>query len=96
MMDGTYTGTVDRIVDGETAVILLEADGEVVEEVTVPAEQLPAEAQDDGGVLSVELADNEVVALEYRERETCERRDRIRGKLDRLSERLSDRESGEE
>jgi len=90
-MDGTYTGTVGRVVDGETAVILLEADGEVVEEVTVPVEQLPDEAQD-GGVLSVTLADGEVVSLEYREAETKNRRSRIRDKLERLSERLAERD----
>lgn len=92
-MDGTYTGTVDRVVD-ETAVILLEADGEVVEEVTVHVSQLPSEAQDDGGVLSVTVEDSEVVSMEYREEETRERRGRIRDKLDRLSERLSEREDG--
>lgn len=91
MMDGTYTGTVDRVVDGETAVVLLEAEGEVVEEVTVPAPELPEQAQD-GGVLWVTVEDGEVVSMEYREEETRERRSRIREKLDRLSERLSDRE----
>lgn len=30
-MEGNYTATIDRIVDGETAVLLLEADGEVIE-----------------------------------------------------------------
>lgn len=90
-MDGTYTGTVDRVVD-ETAVLLLEADGEVIEEVTVPVSQLPSEAQDDGGVLSVTVEDSEVVAVEYQAEETRERRSRIRDKLERLSERLSARD----
>lgn len=96
MMDGTYTGAVDRIVDGETAVILLEEDGDVVEEVTVPAAELPEQAQDDGGVLSVTIEDDEVVSIEYRAEETQKRRNRTADKLDRLSERLSERDDSSE
>ena len=92
-MNGEFTGTVDRIVDGETAVILLEEDGEVIEQVDVPVERLPEPARDDGGVLSVTIEDGELVSAEYLEAETRERRESIREKLDRLSRPLSEDES---
>ncbi|MFC4540495.1 DUF3006 domain-containing protein [Halosolutus amylolyticus] len=91
-MDGTYTGVVDRIEDGEIGVILLEEDEEVIEQVDVPADRLPEPAQTDGGVLSVTLENDEVVAMEYRPDATRDRRESAREKLNRLSEKLSDRE----
>ncbi|MFA9417940.1 DUF3006 domain-containing protein [Natrinema sp. HArc-T2] len=91
-MDGTYTGVVDRIEDGEIAVILLEEDEQVIEQVDIPADRLPEPARTDGGVLSVTLEDSEVVSMEYRPDATRERRESVQEKLDRLSERLCDRE----
>ncbi|MFD1561957.1 DUF3006 domain-containing protein, partial [Haloarchaeobius amylolyticus] len=41
-MSETYTAVLDRIVDGETAVLLLEADGDVVDDLLVAVETLPA------------------------------------------------------
>lgn len=90
MMNGTFTGVVDRVVDGETAVILLEDDGEVIEQYDVPVEELPRAARDDGGILSVTVRDGEIVGMEYEARETRSRRESIREKLSRLSRRLSD------
>ena len=92
-MDGTYTGVVDRIVDGETAVLLLEEDGEVIDQLDVPVERLPDQAREDGGVVSVTLNSGELEKIEYRETETVERRERIRGKLDRFSQPLSEKDS---
>ncbi|WP_265109168.1 DUF3006 domain-containing protein [Halosolutus halophilus] len=91
-MDGTYTGVVDRIEDGEIAVILLEEDEQVIEQVNVPVDQLPEPAQTGGGVLSVTIEDGEVVSMEYRPDATRDRRESAQEKLDRLSEKLSDRE----
>jgi hypothetical protein len=89
-MDGTFTGVVDRIVDGETAVILLEDDDDVIEQIDLPVEQLPAQAQEDGGLLRITLRDGEPVSLEYAAEETHNRRESTQEKLDRLSRRLSD------
>jgi DNA-directed RNA polymerase subunit H (RpoH/RPB5) len=91
-MDGTYTGVVDRIEDGEIAVILLEEDGQVIEQLDVAADRLPEPARTDGGVLSVTLEDGEIVSMEYRPETTRDRRESTQEKLDRLSKRLSDRE----
>ncbi|MFD1564379.1 DUF3006 domain-containing protein [Haloarchaeobius amylolyticus] len=91
-MDGTYTGVVDRIEDGEIAVILLEENEQVIEQVDVPVGRLPEPAQTDGGVLSVMLEDGEITSMEYRPDATRDRRESAQEKLDRLSEKLSDRE----
>jgi len=90
-MDGTYTATVDRVVDGTTAVLLVEEDGDVTAQLDVPVEALPDEAQADGGVLSVTLDDGELVDATYRPAETRDCRESARERFDRLSGRLSDR-----
>lgn len=93
-MEGEYTATIDRIVDGETAVLLCEADGDVIDQFDVPIDRLP-DGCVAGGVVSVTVVDNEVVAIEARSEETTTRRERIREKLDRLSKRLPDNDEGE-
>ncbi len=89
-MNGTYIATVDRIVDGETAVLLLEDpdSGDVFEQVTVDAEKLPAPAQQNGGVLTVTLENGAVIDLEYLSKETTVRRERLQERFDDLSRRL--------
>ncbi len=88
-MDGTYTAVVDRIVDGETAVVLIEDGGDVVEEYNLAVEDLPTEA-DEGGVLEVSIEHGELVRMDYLADETAARRQSAQDKFDRLSERLSD------
>ncbi|MEF8813335.1 MAG: DUF3006 family protein [Halovenus sp.] len=90
-MDGTYTATVDRIVDGTTAVLLLEEDGDVAAQLEVPVEALPDEAQADRGVLTVTVEDGELIDVAHRRMETRKRRESARERLARLSERLSER-----
>ena len=52
----TYTAVLDRIVDGETAVLLLEDEdeGDVVDELAVPVDRLPADGAHEGAVFDVE------------------------------------------
>lgn len=88
-MDGRYTATIDRIVDGETAVLLLEEDGNVIEQFEISTQQLPAEC-DAGSVVSVIVSDDEITEVILRAEETETRRNRIREKFDRLSKRLDD------
>ncbi|SDR05008.1 DUF3006 domain-containing protein [Natronobacterium texcoconense] len=90
-MNGTFTGVVDRIVDGETAVILLEEGGEAVDQLDVRVDRLPEPARDEGGVLSVTVSDGKFVDAEYRPEETSNRRESARERLERLSDRLSER-----
>ena len=90
MTDGVYTGVVDRIVDGETAVILLEAEGETHAQLHEPVKTLPADAQHEGAVFDVQVEDGEVVDLAYRPGEGRERRERAQERFDRLSKRLDE------
>lgn len=87
-LDGTYTATVDRIEEG-LAVLLVEADGETVDERHLHEEDLPAGAGE-GAVLEVAFDDGDLVDLEYRPAETGDRRERAREKFDRLSRRLGE------
>ncbi len=47
-MTEIYTATLDRIVDGQTAVLLLEEDGETVDQLNVDVARLPSESQHEG------------------------------------------------
>lgn len=87
-MDGTFTGVVDRVVDDTTAVVLVEGDGEIIEQVTVPAEDLPAAGE--GERLSLTFREDDLVSVEHTPEATREREESIREKLDRLSRPLSE------
>jgi len=89
MMDGTYIAVVDRIVDGETAVVLVEDDEEVREQFDIAVEELPTEV-DEGSVLEVKMADGEIAGITYLENETESRQQSAQERFDRLSNRLSD------
>ncbi|MCU4926887.1 DUF3006 domain-containing protein [Halobacteria archaeon AArc-dxtr1] len=91
-MNGEFRGTVDRIVDGETAVVLIEEDGEVTEQFDVATDRLPEPAREAGGVLAVTVVDGAFEAAEYRSEATEKRRETVRERLDRLSRDLSDTE----
>lgn len=85
---GTYTATVDRIVEGQ-AVLLVEDDGEVVDERHLSADELPADAGE-GAVCDVTFEDDAIADVVYRPADTVDRRERMREKFDRLSKRLGD------
>ncbi|APW98445.1 DUF3006 domain-containing protein [Halobiforma lacisalsi AJ5] len=91
-MTETHTATLDRIVDGETGVLLLEADGETVDQLTIDVTRLPADGRHEGAVFAVTLEGDELSDIEYRPEETDSRRKRLQERLDRLSSRLSDRD----
>lgn len=91
MLDGEYTGTIDRIVDGETAVVLLEEDDDVIEQFDIPVDRLPADYEA-GSVVSATISNGEIVEVTVRPDETADRRQRIQEKFDRLSKRLDDEE----
>ncbi len=90
MKDGTYTGVLDRIVDGKTAVVLLEADGEVHEELNVPVERLPEAGRHDGAVFDVTVEAGEAREFTHRPEVERERREDAQERFDRLSKRLGD------
>ena len=92
-MDGSYTAVLDRVVDGQHAVLLLEEDGDTVDELVVPVETLPEEAQKEGTVLDIEVADGTLIDAEHLPETTVERRARTKERFDRLSTPLSERDS---
>lgn len=89
-MSADATAVLDRIVDDETAVLLLEDDGEVVDQVTLPVDRLPEDGRTDGAVYAIELADGDVLDLTYRADETASRRESAQNRFDRLAERFDD------
>ena len=91
-MTETYTATLDRIVDGHTAVLLLEADGEIVDQLDVDVATLPPEGQHEGAVLEVAVEASELCEAEYLPELTQSRRESAQERFDRLSTKLSDRE----
>ena len=86
----TYTAVLDRIVDGETAVLLLEDDDSVVDEHTLDIERLPDDGRHEGAVFDVDLEDGTVLEMRYRPEAERTRRESTQERFDRLSERLSD------
>lgn len=83
--DGSHTATVDRIVEG-IAVCLIEADGEVVDEHHLDADELP-DGCGEGTVLELDVRDGEIVGLTPDPEETEERCERAQSRFDRLSRR---------
>lgn len=89
-MNTTHTAVVDRIIDGETVVILIEnSDGDVIDEYNLPVEDLPDEA-DEGSVLKINMEGGDIVMMEHPTEETNTRRQSAQDRFYRLSEKLSD------
>ncbi|TYT60283.1 DUF3006 domain-containing protein [Natrialba swarupiae] len=88
-MTEIYTATLDRIVDGQTAVLLLEEDGETVDQLNVDVARLPSESQHEGAVLEIVVEASELCEAEYLPEVTQSRKETAQGRLDRLSKRLS-------
>jgi len=89
-MTETDTAVLDRIVDGETAVLLLEADGSVVDERTLDIDRVPEDGRHEGAVFDVELEDGTLREMRYRPEAERTRRESTQERFDRLSERLSE------
>lgn len=85
-LDGAYRATVDRVVEGR-AVVLVEDDGRVVEEFSVPAEKLPAEGRTERSVLEVVFDDGSLDHVRSDPEETDRRMAEVRRRFDRLARR---------
>jgi hypothetical protein len=84
--DGIYTAVVDRFED-DLAVVLLEDDGDTVDQAVLDTERLPEDARHVDAVVSVELEDEEVIDITYEERETVDRSEQAQRRFDELSQR---------
>ncbi|AGB39981.1 DUF3006 family protein [Natronococcus occultus] len=89
--DGPVTCVVDRIVDGTTAVVLLEEDGDVVDQLDVDVETLPEACRHEGALFDATISDGGIVDPEHRPERERERRDRLQERFDRLSKRLDEK-----
>lgn len=89
MMNGTYTAVIDRIVDSETAVVLLESDEEVVDQFDLDVELVPADGQHEGAVFEITV-DDDRIEMRYKPETEAERREAAQDRFDRLSKRLGD------
>lgn len=92
-LDGVYRATVDRVVEGR-AVVLVEDDGRVVEEFTVPTEELPAEGRTERSVLEVVFDDGELDHVRADPEETDRRLAEAKRRFDRLARRPPTDEEG--
>jgi len=91
MMNGTHTAVIDRIVDGETAVVLLESDEEVVEQLDVDIGMVPPDGRHEGAVFELTV-DDDRVEMRYRPGTEADRRAAAQDRFDSLSTRLGDEE----
>ena len=89
-MTNRHTAVLDRVVDGETAVLLVESADRVVDELTVDLETIPKPGRVDGAVFTILVDDGELTHVEFRPQETKSRRDAAQNRFDRLSEDLGD------
>ena len=72
--------------------LLLEEDGETVDQLDVDVTTLPPEGQHEGAVLEVVAEEGELCEAEYLPEVTQSRKESAQERLDRLSMRLSDRD----
>jgi len=84
--DGEYTAVLDRIEDG-LATLVFETDGTDADELVVDPAAVPSEGRHADAVLTIEIKEEEIVAVTYKASETEERRERAQRRFDRLSRR---------
>ncbi|KAB1198183.1 MULTISPECIES: DUF3006 family protein [Haloferax] len=84
--DGTYTATVDHFED-DLAVLLIEEDGQDIDQLVVDRSQLPWRARKQNSVLTVTVSEGEYESGTYEPEETEERTEAAQSRFDRLSRR---------
>lgn len=84
--DGPYTAVVDSIEDG-LATVFFEQDGEEVGDAVLESSVLPADARHADAILSVTIAEGDLVEATYDPERTADRADQAQSRFDRLSKR---------
>lgn len=84
--DGDYTAVLDRL-EGELAVLVLEQEGESIDELVVDASTLPEATPRTDAILEVTIEDGELLTATYLPEETERRRENAQRRFDRLSQR---------
>jgi len=98
--DGTYTAVLDRFElsqeGDELAVLLLERDGDVVDELVVNRERLPETGCHVDAVFEVTVDADGLETVDYQAEVSNERGERAQSRFDRLAERPPDSDEGSE
>lgn len=84
--DGAYTAVLDRF-EGDLAVLVLEQDGDSIDELAVDASTLLETALGQDAVLDVTIKDGTLTAATFRPDETERRREDTQRRFDQLSQR---------
>lgn len=92
--DERYTAVIDRF-EGRRAVLLLEEDEGVVDELVVSEWRLPEDARHPDAVLSVRVRDGEFVTADYDPEETERRTSDAQSRFDRLARRPGESEASD-
>ena len=85
----TFTAVLDRF-EEEQAVLLLESDGETVDEHVIQRDDLPESGRHQDAIFTVTVDGDYVVEIEYEPTETEERADAAQEQFDRLARRPPD------
>lgn len=96
--DGTHTAVVDNIEDGIARLEVTitaddneadkeESEAETYDQLLLDPDDLPADAQHPGAVLTITVVDTDVTEIQYEPEETASRRESARSRFERLSRR---------
>lgn len=88
-MTEEYRGVLDRFED-DLAVVLLEQDGETVDDIAIPRDQLPKEGRHQDAIFTVEMVDGEAETLSYGPEETTRQAEEAQSRFEQLSQRPPD------
>ena len=84
-----FTAVLDRF-EEEQAVLLLESDGETVDEIVIQRDDLPESGRHQDAIFRVTVDGDTVVEIEYEPTETEKRADAAQEQFDRLARRPSE------
>jgi hypothetical protein len=91
--DGTYTAVVDEFEESTARLELQSVDDEGnLYELILEKSRLPAEGREIGSVLTVKIVDGEPAEMAFDPNETQRRREDVRTRFHRLSQRPSEDE----
>ena len=85
-MGEKFIGVVDRF-EEDQAVVLLEADGETVDEVVLDRRDLPDDGDMVDAILRIVRDEDQIQEIEFDAEETKRRKESVNDQFDRLSER---------
>ena len=90
-----YTAVLDRF-EEQRAVLLLERDGEQIEELVVPTELLPPAGREQDAIFTVRVDSDTLTTITYDAEATEKRSDSAQDRFDSLSRSLSDAQDSAE